>query len=168
MTTLFLEKIFLGIFWFKILDFYKRFRTFVIMRLILLIGAFLFTLNTYGQRLIKSPYEARMEAKAIANLHLSLDSVIKKDRMLIWRPYNRVKFTLKTRVNMNVIQKIDIKDGMNNMFSDMETDDYWSLGSYDIRCKVYVTKRLRILSRVVINGINRETYTYSSGIILKF
>ena len=168
MATLFLEKFFLRNFWLKILDFYKRFRTFVIMRLILLIGAFLFTFNTYGQRLIKSPYEARMEARAISNLHLSLDSVIKKERMLTWRPINRVKFTVKTRFNFNTIQKIDIKDGMNNIFSDLDTDDYWSLGSYDIRCKIYATKRLRFLSRIVINGINRETYTYSTGIILKF
>ena len=138
------------------------------MRLILLIGAFLITFNTFGQRLIKSPYEARMEAKAIANLHLSIDSVIKKERMLVWKPYNRVKFTMKTRVNMNVIQKLDINDGLSDLFSELESDDYWSIGSYDIRCKVYITKKVRFLGRMVITGIDRSSYFYSTGLIVKF
>ena len=138
------------------------------MRLILLIGAFLITFNTFGQRLIKSPYEARMEAKAIANLHLTLDSVIRKERLLVWKPYNRVKFTMKTRVNFNVIQKLDMKDGVNDIFSELESDDYWSIGSYDIRCKVYITKKVRFLGRMVITGIDRSSYFYSTGLIVKF
>ena len=138
------------------------------MRLILLIGAFLITFNTFGQRLIKSPYEARMEAKAIANLHLTLDSVIRKERLLVWKPYNRVKFTMKTRVNFNVIQKLDMKDGVNDIFSELESDDYWSIGSYDIRCKIYLTKKVRFLGRMVITGIDRSSYFYSTGLIVKF
>lgn len=150
------------------MPFWKTFRTFANMRLILLIGAFLLTINTFGQRLIKSPYEARMEAKALANLNLTIDSVIKKERLLIWKPYNRVKFTMKTRVNFNVIQKLDIKDGVNDIFSELEADDYWSIGSYDIRCKIYLTKKVRFLSRMVITGINTQTYFYSTGFIIKF
>lgn len=136
--------------------------------LISLIATLLFSLNTYGQRLIKSPYEARMEARAMANLHLTLDSVIKKERMLVWKPYNRIKFTMKTRLNSGVLQKIDIHDGVSNMFSDLDSDDYWSIGSYDIRCKVYLTKKVRFLGRMVITGINRNTYFYSTGLIVKF
>ena len=86
-----------------------------------LIATLLFSLNTYGQKLIKSPYDARMEARAIANLHLTLDSVIKKERIITWKPYNRIKFTMKTRLNSNVLQKIDINDGMNNLFSDLDS-----------------------------------------------
>ena len=138
------------------------------MRLILLIGAFLITFNTFGQRLIRNPYDVRMEARAIANLHLTLDSVIRKERLITWRPYNRVKFTMKTRLNSNVLQKLDISDGISDVFSELETDDYWSLGAYDIRCRVYLTKRVRFLTRMVITGINTQTYFYSSGFIIKF
>lgn len=133
-----------------------------------LIATLLFSLNTYGQKLIKSPYDARMEARAIANLHLTLDSVIKKERIITWKPYNRIKFTMKTRLNSNVLQKIDINDGMNNLFSDLDSDDYWSIGSYDIRCKIYLTKKVRFLGRMVITGVNTQTYFYSTGLIVKF
>jgi len=109
-----------------------------------------------------------MEAKALANLNLTIDSVIKKERLLIWNPYNRVKFTMKTRVNYNILQKLDINDGINDIFSDLEADDYWSIGSYDIRCKIYLTKKVRFLSRMVITGINTQTYFYSTGFIIKF
>lgn len=133
-----------------------------------LIASLLFSINTYGQQLIKTPYEARMEAKSMPNLHLTLDSAIKKERLLIWKPYNRVKFTLKTRLNGNVLQNIDIKDGIGDMFTDLDVDDYWSIGSYDLRCKVYITKKIRVLTRMVITGINTKTYSYSAGLMIKF
>ena len=148
----------------------KKNSIFTIMKTLLIsfIASFLFSLNTYGQKLIKSPYEARMEARAIANLHLTFDSIIRKERIITWKPYNRIKFTMKTRLNNNVIQKIDIRDGMNNLFSDLDSDDYWSIGSYDIRCKIYLTKKIRFLGRMVITGINTQTYFYSTGLIVKF
>ena len=138
------------------------------MRLILLIGTLLFTFNTYAQRLIKTPYEARMEAKALSKLSFKLDSVMKKEFLLTWRPINRVKFTMKTRLNRSIIQKIDANNGLTNAFDELDTDDYWGLAAYDIRCKLYITKRLRILNRVLITGIDFNQYFYSSGIILKF
>jgi len=75
---------------------------------------------------------------------------------------------MKTRLNSNVLQKIDINDGMNNLFSDLDSDDYWSIGSYDIRCKIYLTKKVRFLGRMVITGVNTQTYFYSTGLIVKF
>lgn len=133
-----------------------------------LIATLLFSLNTYGQRLIKTPYEARMEAKALSNLTFKLDSVIKKEMLLTWRPMNRVKFTMKTRVNRSILQKIDTNNGLENAFDELDTDDYWGLAAYDIRCKLYITKRLRVVNRVLITGIHYNQYFYSTGIILKF
>jgi hypothetical protein len=152
----------------KILPLSETFRTFVNMRLILLIGAFLLTLNTFGQRSLKTPYEAHMEAQAISKLCLKLDSFARKGLILTWRPINRVKFTMKTRVNRSVIQKIDINNGFSNAFDELDSDDYWGLAAYDIRCKVYVTKRLRVVNRVLITGIKYNQYFYTTGVILKF
>lgn len=87
--------------------------------------------------------------------------------MATWRPYNWVKFTLKTRVNSNVTQKLDFSDGLSNVFSDLESDDYWSIGAYDVRCKVYATKRLRLTGRMFITGVQAQNYAYYGGIIIK-
>ena len=75
---------------------------------------------------------------------------------------------MKTRLNRSIIQKIDANNGLTNAFDELDTDDYWGLAAYDIRCKLYITKRLRILNRVLITGIDFNQYFYSSGIILKF
>lgn len=135
------------------------------MRILLFL---LLTTSIYSQRLIRTPYEQYMEARAIKNLDFNLNTEIKKERMLTLRPMNRVKITVKTRLNRDILSKIDVSNGDINIFDDLETGDYISLGAYDVRCKVYVTKKLRIITRVLITGIKIDTYFYSSGIMIKF
>lgn len=135
---------------------------------ILLIGFLYLSLNSQAQQLIRSPYEARMDSISMANFHIAFDKLAKKQRIATWRPINRVKFTMSTRLNRNVVKKVDISNGVTDMFSDLDADDYWSIGAYDIRGKVYLTKRFRLIGRMLITGIQYQTNFYSGGLIYKF
>lgn len=75
---------------------------------------------------------------------------------------------MKTRVNRSVMQKIDVSNGLLNAFDELDSEEYWGLAAYDIRCKIYITKQLRLVNRVLITGIDYSQYFYSTGLILKF
>lgn len=120
-----------------------------------------------GQKLILTPYKVRNDSLATSKLNLKLDNNIKKDLIATWRPYDWVKFTFKTRLNKNVVQKLDLANGVSNIFSDLDVDDYLSVGTYDIRCKFYLTKQLRLVGRVFFTGIETGRYLYSGGLVLK-
>lgn len=137
------------------------------MRLILLIGAFLLTMNISAQRFIKTPYEAYIDSVALSKLDLRYKgNTNKTHQTLLFN--DRIKVTMSTRLNRNIMTKIDSNSSLKGVFSDLDSEDYWSLGAYDVRCKYYLTKRVRLLGRMVITGINTNTYFYSGGFILKF
>ena len=122
----------------------------------------------YPQRLINTPYETRMDSIGLAHLQLKFDTIIHKEKIMTWRPYQRLKVTMKTRVNRSIISKLDLSDNGNGVFDNLEADDYWSIAAYDIRAKYYVNKIWRITARVMLTGVESSTYFYSNGIVLKF
>lgn len=127
----------------------------------------LLSCSVYSQKLIRTPYEVRMDSIALSRLQLGFDTIIHKDRVLSWSPIKRFKLTLKTRLNNNVISKLDF-DNADEMFDDLDTDDYLSLGMYDIQSKYYLNKSCKITGRIMITGVETQTYFYSIGTILKF
>lgn len=125
----------------------------------------LLSCSVYSQKLIRSPYEVRMDSIGLSRLQLGFEPIIHKS--LTWSPIQRLKVNLKTRLNKAILSKLDL-DNMDELFDDLDTDDYLSLGMYDIRGKYYLNKWCRITGRVMITGIETQTYFYSIGTILKF
>ncbi len=121
-----------------------------------------------GQKLYESPYQKKMDSLAMANLNLNFIKLNSKNNIYTYRPYYWVKFTLKSRFNNNVTSKIRLDDGVSNMFNELEFDDYLSLGSYDVRMKIYLSKSVRFVQTMIVTGIQKQTYTYTSGLIIKF
>lgn len=127
----------------------------------------LLSCSVYSQKLIRSPYEVRMDSIGLSRLQLGFEPIIHKNKSLTWSPFKRLKVNLKTRLNKAILSKLDL-DNMDELFDDLDTDDYLSLGMYDIRGKYYLNKWCRITGRVMITGIETQTYFYSIGTILKF
>ncbi len=126
------------------------------------------SLSLNAQRLYKSPYQKKMDSLAMANLNLNIIKLNTKSNVYTYRPYYWVKFTLKSRFNNNVISKIRLDDRLSNMFNELEFDDYLSLGTYDVRMKIYLSKNVRFVQTMIITGIQQQTYTHTSGLIIKF
>lgn len=124
------------------------------MKFLLIIFSFL-CLFAYGQKSLKTPHELHMEKQSISKLNLNLNYQLNKMKLLTWRPHKIVKFTLKTRLNAGIL------NGGN-----LDYDDILIIGLYDIRCKIYMTKRLSSISRCFNSGIGQ--FFYSSGLVLKF
>ena len=139
------------------------------MRFLLLI--FLST-SIYAQKLIRNPYTDycdRMNARAIANFDVRLEAAVKvKDHIIYYSPSHWIKFSMKTRLNTSVLKKVSLADGLDNMLDKMETDDYMSLAAYNIRMKVYLSKKVRWVSNMLITGPNTHSYYYTTGFSLKF
>jgi hypothetical protein len=47
-------------------------------------------------------------------------------------------------------------------------EDYLNFAMYDIRLKIYINKKIRILLRSVVMGIKTEKDLYTGGVIIKF
>lgn len=125
--------------------------------------------SLYGQRSMVSLYQHKMDSIAISHLNLKLNlSDKKKNPLVTLKPIKRVKITMKTRLNFNVINKIKTEDGLDNAFDELSSDDYMSLGSYDIRSKIYLNKDIRLLCRIVVTGVQRHNYFYSGGLFIRF
>lgn len=125
------------------------------------------SLSLNAQRLYESPYQKRMDSLSMANLNLNVIKLNTKSYVYTYRPYYWVKFTLKSRFNNNVTSKIRL-DNLSNMFNELEFDDYLSLGTYDVRMKIYLSKNVRFVQTMIVTGIQQQTYTYTSGFIIKF
>ena len=123
----------------------------------------------YGQLLYKTPYMVRMDSLAVANLGSgfyikpSVDKSVKT-----FSPSKYVKFTFKTSVNLSMLNVLNDADGLNEIIDELEADDYISLGKYDVRMKVYMSKDVRFIGGVVITGIQSTNYSYNAGFIIKF
>jgi hypothetical protein len=127
----------------------------------------LLSCSVYSQKLIRTPYEVRMDSIGLSRLQLGFEPIILKNKSLTWSPFQRLKVNLKTRLNKAILSKLDFDDA-DEMFDDLDTDDYLSLGMYDIQSKYYLNKWCRITGRVMITGVETQTYFYSIGTILKF
>lgn len=93
-----------------------------------------------------------------------------KQRMLVVKPFKRVKLTFKAglnsstilpKMNVDTLKKGDFKDA----FSDVDNDDYVGIIKYDARAKFYITKKLRIITRMQFLGIDQVLYT--AGLSIK-
>ena len=132
---------------------------------------FLFIFMTFyanGQKLYVSPYQKKMDSLAMTNFKFNVIKLNSKSNIYTYRPFYWVKFTLKSRFNNNVTSKIRLDDGFSNMFNELEFDDYLSIGSYDVRMKIYLSKSVRFVQTMIVTGIQKQTYTYTSGFIIKF
>lgn len=136
------------------------------MKLIILFIFMTFYVN--GQKLYESPYQKKMDSLAMVNFKFNVIKLNTKSNIYTYRPFYWLKFTLKSRFNNNVTSKIRLDDGFSNMFNELEFDDYLSIGSYDVRMKIYLSKKVRFVQTMIVTGIQQQTYTYTSGLIIKF
>jgi hypothetical protein len=139
------------------------------MRYLILLTLILISSNLYGQLLKRTPYELRMDSIGASNWHLGSDIMRYNDLVAI-RPYKWVKVTIKAGFNRDLINDMyaSLDDNEEYDTDNLSGEDYFNFGKYDIRLKVYITKRIRVVNRVLITGVNRSGYQYTSGIILKF
>jgi hypothetical protein len=126
------------------------------------------TFYANGQKLYESPYQKKMDSLAMANFKFNVIKLNTKSYIYTYRPFYWLKFTLKSRFNNNVTSKIRLDNGISNLFNELEFDDYLSLGSYDVRMKIYLSKSVRFVQTMIVTGIQQQTYTYTSGLIIKF
>lgn len=136
------------------------------MKLIILFIFITFYAN--GQNLYKSPYQKKMDSISMTNFKFNVIKLNTKSNIYTYRPFYWLKFTLKSRFNNNVTSKIRLDNGISNLFNELEFDDYLSLGSYDVRMKIYLSKKVRFVQTMIVTGIQKQTYTYTSGFIIKF
>lgn len=117
----------------------------------------LLSLSVCGQREYRPAY---IDSLMLSNtISLNLSPIIKKNAGLI--TYNGNKYltlTIKPFINPNMIQRVIGGDGF-------EVGDFFTLGMYDIRAKLYLTKDIRLVERLLIGGNNRS---YISGILIRF
>lgn len=136
------------------------------LAIVMLIG-----LSCMGQSYLM-PHELTPYEKGIDSIIMSRSQApmqYKKQRgMITWMPLYKIKVTIKTRVNKDIISKIVVFDGLNNMFDNLDTEDFLSLGVYDVRVKLYISRDIRLIGRVLIADIQTQKYFYSFGINLKF
>ncbi len=82
---------------------------------------------------------------------------------MVYKPLKMVKITAKSGLNSNIVSKINIdtlKTGdFKDAFNDVEPIDFASIGKYDIRLKVYLTKRWRFLMRAQLVGFGKNFYS---------
>ena len=143
------------------------------MKNLMLAIAMLMGLSCIGQRSYVlprklTPYENRVDSIVFSRSLAPMDYKKHRDMMLTWMPLHRIKVTVKTRVNKDIISKIVVSDGLNDMFDNLDTEDFLSLGAYDVRVKLYVNRDIRLIGRVLIAGIQTQKYFYSFGVNLKF
>ena len=142
------------------------------MKNLMLAIAMLISLSCMGQSYLMhhelTPYERKVDSIVFTRSLTPMQYKKQRDMMLTWMPLHKIKVTVKTRVNKDIISKIVVSDGLNDMFDNLDTEDFLSLGAYDVRVKLYVSRDIRLIGRVLIAGIQTQKYFYSFGINLKF
>lgn len=148
---------------------YKDIISYLCPMRILLVLLFMSFGTCYGQFVYKTPYMVRMDSLAVANLGSGFSFSPSVDKgVKTFSPSKYVKFTFKTSVNVSMFRVLNDVDGLNELVDELEADDYISLGKYDIRMKVYLSKDVRFIGGMVITGIQSTNYSYNAGLILKF
>lgn len=128
---------------------------------VILIFFLLVQIQIFGQT-IKRDYH--MDSIARSNINSCLIGSSSDDVKTIMVS-KVVKFTFKTYVQTNLF--VDLIDGDMEM-DDVDIDDVIGIGKYDIRMKVYLSHHVRVISRLVVTGVNNQNNSYSCGFILKF
>jgi hypothetical protein len=130
------------------------------MRFLFFILIFI-SLNSYAQLSYKTPYSIKMDSINYYNLSNKLKyNNINTDYILTISANKNIRITMKTMLNNNVVGKLSLNKSFN-------IDDYISIGSYDIRCKLYVNNNVRLMGRSLINGLNYDQYLYYMVVIIK-
>jgi hypothetical protein len=119
---------------------------------------------SYGQHIGLSSIEKRMDSLAIYNRIKFVEPVV-DDSIKTFRISDWVKISIKTSINTTVFNKLDSKE---ITLGDLESDDYFSIGKFNFRFKLYLTKKIRFISEMMVNGVDVNKYSYNSGLILKF
>lgn len=115
----------------------------------------------FGQSILLTPRDYRMDSIARSNVHSSLITYSSTNGVKSLMVSKYVKFTLKTFINMDMLARIEDKQ-------DMDLQDYAGMGRLDIRMKVYTSANTRLVSRMIASGIDTHGYSYSCGFIIKF
>lgn len=133
---------------------------------------------SYGQLLVKHPYQDKMDSIAISKLNLSISLTSQPERLIRYNPFHNVRITIKTGFNKSLVQNIyssirsdstlSISQVVDEFLNELEVDDYVNLVRYSIRCKVYIRKRLKWVTNIVGSGIDVEGYSISTGFIFKY
>lgn len=124
----------------------------------------LVSIMSYGQQVHLSMFDKRMDSiytlkhdKFIVPI---VDNSVETFRMTKW-----VKVTVKTSISNDVFKQLNSEDVS---IGDLETEDYLSIGKYDVRVRVYLSKNVRFVSQMVAAGVQVSNYTYRCGLIIKF
>lgn len=117
----------------------------------------------FGQRILLTPHNSRMDSIARSNVHSCIVKPYHKANGTIFL-HRYIKFTFKTFINMDLITKLDSGE----KFKDFDLQDYAGMGRFDIRMKVYTSRNTRFVSRMIASGIDTQGYSYSCGFIIKF
>lgn len=94
------------------------------------------------------------------NLHLSS---YKQENSVFTLSDEYVKFTTSVGLNKPnwLVKPMD-------KCNELDDINYFNIILIDIRLKIYLSKRFRLLNRVLIKGDMVHKYTYQTGIIYKF
>ena len=110
-----------------------------------------------------TPYQ--MDSVARANL-AKICLTNQTSNMLTLRYSKWVKFTITTHVNASASNRNYIMSIIDQS-SSSEIYDLANIVTYDIRAKVYLTKRLHFLGRTYINGNKPNTMLYTGGLVYR-
>lgn len=158
----------------KVFDISKKSSTFVFMRLMVLLFSFMPLIGFSQLRQPETPFEHRMDSLAMANFRYAFSGPQAKSRILTYQPVEWVKFTFKSSINSNVITKINLDKlemgdfRYSSLFGEFDATDYMSIAAYDIRAKVYFNRNTSIVGRVLVTGVQMDTYFYTIGFRHKF
>ena len=110
---------------------------------------------------------------------LRLNDIQENTHIHVYRPIDRLKITLKTQHNSQILNKINIDSleqglstnldmAMDCLVGSLEPEDFISILAYDIRFKYYMNQRVSLTSRIFLTGVESQWYQYSLGLRIKF
>lgn len=121
------------------------------------------SLSIRAQTYYNDPYKVKMDSMAMVKFSYNLREA-NKNSILAYKPLPKVKFTVTTGINSN-INGLSLGD----VVQYVDESDFLAIMRYDIRCKVYLTKRVSVIGRTLIDhGLDFYGNSYSLGSIYKF
>jgi hypothetical protein len=107
-----------------------------------------------------------MDSIAIADLSESIEDIGgHKSSILYFSPLEWVKFSISSGYNAKMY---NFERSLSGQADTWGMEDYMNIMAYDIRMKIYLNKRLRLLSRLQATGLYTTKYTYTTGLVIKF
>lgn len=121
---------------------------------------------------LKTSHDLKMDSIAMANLPHNLNLAMHpKTDILSFRPNQYLKFTFKSGYNPTIYNTL-AHTGSLGMDTQHEMplggSDYLNLIMYDVRVKVYITRRFGLVNRILFTGLYTKKYVYQIGINYKF